>query len=124
MMWKAFDEMLSETLLALAKMVVKDGEGATKLVKIEVNGAPTNNDALLAAREIANSNLVKTALFGEDANWGRIIAAAGRSGAKLDQTKIDIFFNDVQMVKDGMGLGKTVEAEVSKILKFPEYNKT
>lgn len=118
---KAFDEMLSETLLALAKMVVKDGEGATKLVKIEVNGAPTNNDALLAAREIANSNLVKTALFGEDANWGRIIAAAGRSGAKLDQTKIDIFFNDVQMVKDGMGLGKTVEAEVSKILKSPEY---
>ena len=118
---KAFDEMLTETLLALAKMVVKDGEGATKLVKIEVNGAPTNNDALLAAREIANSNLVKTALFGEDANWGRIIAAAGRSGAKLDQTKIDIFFNDVQMVKDGMGLGKQVEAEVSKILKFPEY---
>lgn len=118
---KAFDEMLSETLLALAKMVVKDGEGATKLVKIEVNGAHTNNDALLAAREIANSNLVKTALFGEDANWGRIIAAAGRSGAKLDQTKIDIFFNDIQMVKDGMGLGKQVEAEVSKVLKFPEY---
>lgn len=118
---KAFDEMLEETLLALAKMVVKDGEGATKLVKIEVNGAISNNDALLAAREIANSNLVKTALFGEDANWGRIIAAAGRSGAALDQTKIDIYFNEVQMVKDGMGLGKQVEAEVSKILKFPEY---
>jgi glutamate N-acetyltransferase/amino-acid N-acetyltransferase len=117
----AFDEMLTETLLALAKMVVKDGEGATKLVKIEVNGAETDNDALLAAREIANSNLVKTALFGEDANWGRIIAAAGRSGAKLDQTKIDIYFNDVQMVRNGMGLGKQVEAEVSKILKFPEY---
>lgn len=117
----AFDEMLEETLLSLAKMVVKDGEGATKLVKIEVNGAESDNDALLAAREIANSNLVKTALFGEDANWGRIIAAAGRSGARLDQTKIDIFFNEVQMVKDGMGLGKKVEAEVSKVLKFPEY---
>lgn len=116
-----FEEMLTETLLALAKMVVKDGEGATKLVKVEVNGAHTDNDALLVAREISNSNLVKTALFGEDANWGRIIAAAGRSGAMLDQTKIDIYFNDVQMVKDGMGLGKQVESEVSKVLKLPEY---
>lgn len=116
-----FEEMLTETLLALAKMVVKDGEGATKLVKVEVNGAQTDNDALLVAREISNSNLVKTALFGEDANWGRIIAAAGRSGAMLDQTKIDIYFNDVQMVKDGMGLGKQVESEVSKVLKLPEY---
>jgi glutamate N-acetyltransferase/amino-acid N-acetyltransferase len=116
-----FQLCLDEVLVELAKMVVKDGEGATKLVEVVVTGASSDADAKKIAHTIANSNLFKTALFGEDANWGRILAAAGRSGAALDPDKVDIFFNDIQMVKDGLWCGPDAEKNATRVLKTPEF---
>jgi len=116
-----FQGMLDDALITLAKMVVKDGEGATKLVEIAVKGALSDKDARAVANTIANSNLVKTALFGEDANWGRILAAAGRANVPLDPNKADILFDNVLMVKNGMGCGEAAEAEATKVLKKSEF---
>lgn len=117
-----FQSMLDELLIELAKMMVKDGEGATKLVEIEVKGALTDADARTVCDTIAHSNLVKTALFGEDANWGRIIAAAGRAGVNIEPDKIDIFFNNVMMCNNGMTCGDEAEIEATKVLKTPEFS--
>jgi len=118
----AFLHALHEVLLDLAKMIVRDGEGATKLVRIEVEGATDDADALLAARSVATSPLVKTAFFGEDANWGRIIAAVGYSGAAVDPARVQIRFDDVAMVDSGLGLGPGQEAAATEILKKPEFS--
>ncbi len=117
----AFREALLSVMDALARMVVRDGEGATKLCDVTVKGALTDADARAVADTVAHSNLVKTALFGEDANWGRIIAAAGRAGAPLLPEKLAIFFNDVQMVANGAGLGSDAEARATEVLKTPEF---
>ena len=119
---EAFQKVLDDVLIRLAKMLVKDGEGATKLVEIIVNGASSDEDADRVAETVSHSNLVKTALFGEDANWGRIVAAIGRADVPIDPNKIDIFFNDVQMVKNGTGCGEIAEAEATKVLKKPEFS--
>lgn len=119
-----FRGMLDEVLISLAKRVVKDGEGATKLVDIIVKGVSASSDAEKIAKTVANSNLVKTALFGEDANWGRIFAAAGRSGVEFDPGIVDIFFDDVQMVKNGIGCGDAAEKEATKVLKKSEFSIT
>ncbi|RPJ81873.1 MAG: bifunctional glutamate N-acetyltransferase/amino-acid acetyltransferase ArgJ [Deltaproteobacteria bacterium] len=116
-----FQHQLDQVLSELARMVVKDGEGATKLVEIRVEGAKSDHDARCIAETIAQSNLVKTALFGEDANWGRIIAAAGRAGVDMIPEKMDIFFNDVCMVQNGIGCGPAAETEATKVLKTPEF---
>ena len=116
-----FQKVLSGVLIDLAKLLVKDGEGATKLVEVCVKGAASEGDARKIADTVANSNLVKTAIFGEDANWGRILAAAGRSGVALDPNRTDIFFNDVLMFSEGSGRGAAAEDEVSRILKRPEF---
>ena len=79
-----FQTLLDELLMDLAKALVKDGEGVTKLVEIRVENAITAKEALLAANTVATSPLVKTAFFGEDANWGRLLMAIGRSGARFD----------------------------------------
>ncbi|CAN2041569.1 Glutamate N-acetyltransferase / Amino-acid acetyltransferase [Candidatus Magnetomoraceae bacterium gMMP-15] len=118
----AFQNILDDLLLRLAKEIVRDGEGATKLAKITVKGADSRINAKMVVETVANSNLLKTALFGEDANWGRILAAAGRSGYNIDPDKIDIFFNAVQVVKNGMGCGNKAEKEAGKVLKEPEFN--
>jgi len=115
-----FQNLLDDVLIDLAKQIVRDGEGATKFVEVYVKGALSDNDAYKIANTVANSNLVKTALFGEDANWGRIVAAAGRADVPLDEGKINIFFDDVLMVKNGMGCGKAVESEAAKVLMKPE----
>jgi glutamate N-acetyltransferase/amino-acid N-acetyltransferase len=117
----AFGAALEELCKELALMIVKDGEGATKLVTIRVQGAATEAQADQAARTVANSNLVKTAFFGEDANWGRIIAALGRSGADFDQHTVDISFDDVLMVHNGLGQNAEVEARATAVLKKPEF---
>ena len=118
---KIFQKVLDEIFLDLAKRLVRDGEGVTKLVEVIVRGAALDMDARKIADAIAHSPLVKTAFFGEDANWGRILAAAGRADAAIDPDKIDVFFDDVQMVKAGMGCGKIIEAEATKVLKKSEY---
>lgn len=115
---------LNEIMLELAKMIVRDGEGATKLVRIQINGAANDADALAAARSVATSQLVKTAFFGEDANWGRIIAAVGYSGADVDPDKVNISFDDVAMVSNGLGLDSAQEARASEVLKKPEFTVT
>lgn len=118
---EAFQALLDEVLLELAKMIVRDGEGATKLVRIEVTGAASDAEARQAACSVATSSLVKTAFFGQDANWGRIIAAVGYSGAQVDPEKVDIRFGEVPVVKDGLGTGKELEAKATEVLKTPEF---
>ncbi len=119
-----FQQALDDLFVRLARMIVKDGEGVTKLVEIVVQGARTDDDARRIADTVCHSNLVKTAFFGEDANWGRIIAAAGRAGADIDPDAIDIYFDDVRMVKNGVGRGKQVEAQATAVLKKPEFTVT
>lgn len=116
-----FQGALFEVTRDLAKWLVKDGEGVTKLVEIFIKGAASDADAARIANTVAHSNLVKTALFGEDANWGRIIAAVGRAGVPVDPDRVDIHFDAVQMVADGMGCGQAAEAEATRILKQDEY---
>jgi glutamate N-acetyltransferase/amino-acid N-acetyltransferase len=119
-----FQALLDEVLLELAKMIVRDGEGATKLVRIEVTGAVSDAEARQAACSVATSNLVKTAFFGQDANWGRIIAAVGYSGAQVDPERVDIRFGEVVVVRDGLGTGKELEAKATEVLKTPEFTVT
>jgi len=116
-----FQKSLDAVLIQLARMLVKDGAGATKLVEIAVQGVATDADADQIADTIAHSSLVKTALFGEDANWGRIIAAAGRSGVAIDPNKIDIRFNQIGIVKNGVGCGRDAEVLATEVLKQAEY---
>ena len=121
---EAFQAMLDDVMLALAKWVVKDAEGSNKLVEFRVAGAVDDGEARAMADTIAHSPLVKTALFGEDANWGRILAAAGRSGAALDPDRVDIFIGPVQMVSNGIGCGKAAEAAATGVLKTDEFSIT
>jgi len=116
-----FQEVLDAVLVELAKMVVKDGEGATKLVEIVVKAAASEDDAKKIVFTVANSNLVKTALFGQDANWGRIFAAAGRSGAVFNPETVDIWFDDVRIVKDGLWAGPEAEEKATMVLQKPEF---
>jgi glutamate N-acetyltransferase/amino-acid N-acetyltransferase len=119
-----FQKVIDRIFLDLAKQLVRDGEGVTKLVEIIVRGAASNSDAIKVADTVAHSPLVKTAFFGEDANWGRIIGAVGRAGVDVDPDRIDLYFDDVQMVKAGMGCGKAVEVEATKVLKKSEFTVT
>jgi glutamate N-acetyltransferase/amino-acid N-acetyltransferase len=97
----AFEKALHGVMLDLAKQVTRDGEGATKLVEIQITSAATKRDAHLAAMAIANSPLVKTAVAGEDANWGRVVMAIGKSGAKADRDKLSIRFGDLVVAENG-----------------------
>lgn len=99
---KYFREAVYEICAGLAAMVVRDGEGATRVAEISVKGAANKLDAVKAARTIAESPLVKTALCGADPNWGRIAAAAGRSGAKVDQRKLDVKIGGIVCVAGGV----------------------
>jgi glutamate N-acetyltransferase/amino-acid N-acetyltransferase len=117
-----FVKLLSEVTLELAKAIVKDGEGATKFVTINLSGAATDAEARVAAMAVANSPLVKTAFFGQDANWGRILAAVGYSGAQVDQSRVSLFFDDVRMVSGGMFVGGDAEKLGSEVLKKPEFS--
>jgi len=116
-----FQTALDAVCLQLARMIVQDGEGATKLIEIHVRGAVDPEGAKTIAMRVANSNLVKTAFFGADANWGRIMAAIGAAGVELDPSRIDIFFNHAPMVKNGTGLGKAAERKAARVLKKPFF---
>jgi glutamate N-acetyltransferase / amino-acid N-acetyltransferase len=112
-----FQDTLEDMLKDLALQIVGDGEGATKCITIRVCGAKEADEAEQMARTVANSNLVKTAFFGEDANWGRIIAAMGRCGVRFHPDHVDISFGDITIVKNGIGQGAAVEEEAAKVLK-------
>jgi len=121
---KLLQEAVNELTRDLALQIVADGEGATKLVTIKVEGASSDREAELAARTVANSPLVKTAFFGQDANWGRIIAALGRSGIDFDQTSVDIAFDDAQIVGNGLWLGAAAEKAASEVLHQKSFTVT
>ena len=124
---KASDKKLTEfrrkldgLLLELALAVVKDGEGAQKLIRIDVSGAETNAAARRIALSIANSPLVKTAIAGQDANWGRIVAAAGRAGEPLDRDRLSVTFGELWAAKDGAVAKDYDEAKMSAYMKNRE----
>jgi glutamate N-acetyltransferase / amino-acid N-acetyltransferase len=121
---ESFQTVIDQALLELAKQLVRDGEGATKFVEVIVRGAKSDKDARCIADTIADSSLVKTAFFGEDANWGRILCAAGRAGVEIQPESVDLFFDDVQMVKQGVGCGKHAESKATDVLKKQEFNVT
>jgi glutamate N-acetyltransferase / amino-acid N-acetyltransferase len=98
---KAFEAALRGIMMQLAHQVVRDGEGATKFVEVRVTGAATDEDAHRVAMSIANSPLVKTAVTGQDPNWGRIVAAIGKSGASADRDRLTIKFGDILVAKNG-----------------------
>lgn len=118
---REFEIALRRVLLDLARMIVRDGEGATKLVEVRVEGAAGREQARSVARAVATSSLVKTAFFGEDANWGRIIAAVGYSGVEVDPHSIDIYFDDVQVAQGGMSVGPQAEAPATAVLQQAEF---
>ncbi|NWF55718.1 MAG: bifunctional glutamate N-acetyltransferase/amino-acid acetyltransferase ArgJ [Syntrophaceae bacterium] len=119
--FKKFSALLSGVLLSLARKTVADGEGVTKVVRIVVEGARTGTDAEKVVRAVANSPLVKTAFFGEDANWGRILCAVGYSGAPVDPDKVDIFFDQVQVARKGQAVGTETEEPATAVMKKGEY---
>ncbi len=97
-----FTEALNEICIALAKEIAKDGEGASKLIEVTVQGASNSNDAKLAAKSIAASTLVKSAIHGEDPNWGRIMVALGYSGAKVEESLVSLYINNVCLMESGV----------------------
>lgn len=103
--YEAFCEGLQFVCTELVKMLARDGEGATKLVEVVVKRAKNRSDAEKAARAVAESPLVKTAIFANDANWGRIMMAIGKSGAEFDPYQVDVLLGDYQFVKNGMDAG-------------------
>ncbi|NTW69297.1 MAG: bifunctional glutamate N-acetyltransferase/amino-acid acetyltransferase ArgJ [Chlorobiaceae bacterium] len=121
--YELFAEALEALMTFLAKLIVIDGEGATKFVEIRVIGAVDNRDAGVAAKTIAESSLVKTAIHGEDANWGRIIAAAGRSGASFSQDELELSFDHLKVLKPGF-ISDFSEEEASAIMAKESYTIT
>ncbi|MDH4193321.1 MAG: bifunctional glutamate N-acetyltransferase/amino-acid acetyltransferase ArgJ [Nitrospirota bacterium] len=116
-----FQNLLHEVCHFLAMEICRDGEGATKIIKIEISGASSQKAAKQFAQTLATSPLVKTAIFGADPNWGRIIAALGRAGLPLRPDRIVIAFNGLPIVKDGQGLGPRVEGQIQKIMRRPSF---
>ncbi|PLT30399.1 bifunctional ornithine acetyltransferase/N-acetylglutamate synthase [Peribacillus deserti] len=97
--WSKFIELLTLTSEDLAKQIAKDGEGATKLIEVNVSGCRTEEDAQMAAKTIVGSNLVKTAVFGADGNWGRVVAAMGRSGISFNPEDVTVSFGETVVLK-------------------------
>ena len=121
---EGFRSGLTKVMYDLATMIVRDGEGATKLIHVHVLGAASSGDALTAARTISNSPLVKTAFYGQDPNWGRIMAALGRSGVEMKQEEVEIFVDRVKIVEKGVGMGPDQEKEAAERMKNREFSVT
>jgi len=107
---RIFRDALQEAAEELARAIVRDGEGATKLIEVRIEGARTSADARKAAYAVANSNLVKTAFFGCDPNWGRIISALGASGAGMSAEAVEVFLGDVPVFRNGQGARSRADA--------------
>ena len=117
-----FEDALIKLTSELAKDIIRDAEGGTKVVEINVTGGLSFDDVQTVANTIALSPLVKTAIHGEDPNWGRIIAAAGRSGIQIDPDRIALYFDDVQLYADGEWRGPDAEKQVHAIMLRDEYS--
>ena len=117
---KAFEVALAGVMLNLAHQVIRDGEGATKFVEVNVTGAATDTDAHKVALAIANSPLVKTAVAGQDPNWGRIVAAIGKSGAATERDRLTIKFGDIVVARKGWRNPKYREEDGATYMLQPE----
>ena len=115
-----FRRALDKVLLDLAHQVVRDGEGARKFIEVRVEGAASRRAAKRIALSIANSPLVKTAVAGEDANWGRVVMAVGKAGEKAERDKLDIFFGDIRVAHAGARDPDYDEAAASAYMKRPK----
>ena len=118
--WGRFQEALNRVARELAHLVVRDGEGATKFVEVRVKGARTPAAAQTVARAVANSLLVKTMLYGQDCNWGRVFAAAGRSGVEVVPEKMALLVSGVPVARAGLGLGPLAEQQANERLREAE----
>lgn len=116
-----FLSCLHQVMAKLAYQIVKDGEGARHVFRVVVQGARSQQDAFLAARAVALSPLVKTAIAGEDANWGRIMAALGHSGARIDPGQVEIWFDQEPLVQQGRGLGPAAEAAAQAVMRRGDF---
>jgi glutamate N-acetyltransferase/amino-acid N-acetyltransferase len=114
---KEFEKGASDVMGQLAYMIAKDGEGATKTVIIEVHGAASKDDAHTAARVVGNSNLVKTTIFGQDPNWGRIMAALGRAGITMEEKKVQIWIEGIKIVEGGCMISEEEERKAAERMK-------
>lgn len=121
--YEIFQRALEELLICFAKMIVSDGEGATKLITYNIIGAATEAEAATIGISIANSILVKAAFFGEDPNWGRILVAAGMAGVSLTADKLALSIGDVALVKEGQGIDYD-RPKIKNILAAPEIDVT
>jgi glutamate N-acetyltransferase/amino-acid N-acetyltransferase len=118
--YAAFAEALQTLCVEIAKALVRDGEGATKFVTIGVEGAPSDADAKVIAKSIAESQLCKTAFFGQDPNWGRIACAAGYAGVAFDAARLSIWLEDVLVVQNGLPTAYA-EADAAARMKQKEF---
>ncbi|MGA8042381.1 MAG: bifunctional glutamate N-acetyltransferase/amino-acid acetyltransferase ArgJ [Terracidiphilus sp.] len=117
-----FAAALKQVCTSLAKQIVADGEGITHVVELRIEGAASDADALRAAKAIAHSPLVKTAWAGCDPNWGRLMAAIGYSGAAIDPARIDIWFGELRICRDGGRAAEFDEAAAHKYLQQPQFS--
>ena len=122
--FRPFKEALFTVMDQLAQAIVRDGEGRTKMVEIVVQGAKNVRQAEKVAFRVAHSPLVKTAFFGQDPNWGRIMAAAGDAGVSFDPHKVSIFFDDLMVVEDGVSIPGAGEEKQRKVLQQEEFTVT
>jgi glutamate N-acetyltransferase/amino-acid N-acetyltransferase len=118
---RAFRAALRDVLEDLSTQIVGDGLGATRVVTVEVAGAPDVKAARQVARRVGSSPLVKTAVFGGDPNWGLILATVGNSGIEVDPERVDVHVGTVQLVRAGAGTGGDAEARAAALMKKPTY---
>ncbi len=116
-----FSDALASLLLELALMIVGDGEGATKVVRLDVRGAASAKDAEKAAKAVATSPLVKTAVFGADPNWGRVVAAVGRAGIRVDPGKVELSFAGEKVLRRGMRIDREAERRAAPKIRKETY---
>lgn len=117
---KTFQDGLDRVCISLAKMIAKDGEGATRMIEVRVSGARTEGDARAAAKTIVRSPLVKTAIYGKDPNWGRVVAAAGYSGAEVDQNRISLKFSGNNKEAVLVDSGTIIEGKLDELKSIME----
>ncbi len=118
---KVFTSAMEEILDELGKSIVRDGEGAEHVVRLEVHGAPSEDAARKIAQRVASSLLVKTAIHGCDPNWGRILSAAGMAGVSFDPTKVEIRIGNVVIAKKGMAAGGDAQQRAAEVMREAEY---
>lgn len=122
--YRTFRSGLTRVMTDLATMMVRDGEGNTKVVYVKIKGAANPSDALIAARTVSNSILVKTAFYGQDPNWGRIMMALGKTGIKMEEQSVDISIDETMIVRGGLGLGTGPEKEAAQNMKKDSFTLT